>query len=83
MTANSVGPRLLRGYRHVMRFRQIEVFHAVYTHGSISAAARALGVSQPSVSKTLRHAEDSLGFRLFQLARGRLVPTETAYLIRR
>ena len=55
-----------------MRFRQIEVFHAVYTHGSISAAARALGVSQPSVSKTLRHAEDSLGFPLFQLARGRL-----------
>lgn len=81
MTANSVGPRLLRGYRRVMRFRQIEVFHAVYTHGSISAAARALGVSQPSVSKTLRHAEDSLGFPLFQLARGRLVPTDEAHAL--
>lgn len=81
MTANTVGPRLLRGYTRVMRFRQIEVFHAVYTHGSISAAARALGVSQPSISKTLRHAEDSLGFPLFQLARGRLVPTDEAHAL--
>lgn len=64
-----------------MRFRQIEVFHAVYTHGSISAAARALGVSQPSVSKTLHHAEDGLGFRLFELARGRLVPTDEAHAL--
>lgn len=65
----------------MMRFRQIEVFHAVYTHGSISAAARALGVSQPSASKTLRHAEDSLGFPLFQLARGRLIPTDEAHAL--
>ncbi|MBB6425234.1 LysR family transcriptional regulator [Sphingopyxis sp. JAI128] len=81
MSANTVGPQLLRGYTRVMRFCQIEVFHAVYTHGSISAAARALGVSQPSVSKTLRHAEDSLGFPLFQLARGRLVPTDEAHAL--
>ena len=37
-----------------MRLRQIEVFHAVYANGSISAAARALNVSQPAVSKVLR-----------------------------
>ncbi|PKP90350.1 MAG: LysR family transcriptional regulator [Alphaproteobacteria bacterium HGW-Alphaproteobacteria-16] len=66
-----------------MRFRQIEIFHAVYTHGSISAAARALGVSQPSVSKTLRHAEDSLGLTLFQLSRGRLIPTDEAHALMR
>ncbi|MEG3179357.1 LysR family transcriptional regulator [Sphingomonas sp. LT1P40] len=66
-----------------MRFRQLEVFHAVYTHGSISAAARALGVSQPSVSKTLHHAEDNLGFTLFQLSRGRLIPTDEAHALMR
>ena len=44
-----------------MRFRQIEVFHAVYTTGSISAAARALHVSQPSVSKVLHHTQYQLG----------------------
>lgn len=81
MTAKAVGPVLLQGYRGGMRFRQIEVFHAVYTHGSISAAARVLGVSQPSVSKTLRHAEDNLGFQLFQLARGRLIPTDEAHAL--
>lgn len=64
-----------------MRFRHIEIFHAVYTNGSISAAARALGVSQPSVSKMLRHAEDQLGFALFQLVRGRLAPTDEAHAL--
>ena len=44
-----------------MNLRHIEIFHAVYVSGSISAAARALGVSQPSVSKTLRHAEIGAG----------------------
>lgn len=81
MSVKGTGPQLLREYSRGMRFRQIEVFHAVYTHGSISAAARALGVSQPSVSKTLRHAEDGLGFSLFQLARGRLVPTDEAHAL--
>lgn len=83
MIAKAVGPASRPGYSGGMRFRQIEIFHAVYTHGSISAAARALGVSQPSVSKTLHHAEDSLGFALFQLARGRLVPTDEAHALMR
>jgi DNA-binding transcriptional LysR family regulator len=64
-----------------MRLRQIEVFHAVYLNGSISAAARALNVSQPSVSKVLRHTEDQLGFTLFQLVRGRLAPTDEAHAL--
>lgn len=61
-----------------MNLRQIEIFHAVYLNGSVSAAARALGISQPSVTKTLRHAEDKLGFPLFDRRHGRLVPTEDA-----
>ncbi|QVM85311.1 LysR family transcriptional regulator [Novosphingobium decolorationis] len=62
-----------------MRLRHIEIFHAVYEQGSISEAARALNVSQPSVSKVLRHAEDQLGYELFQRTRGRLVATEAAH----
>ena len=62
-----------------MRFRQIEVFHAVYTTGSISAAARALHVSQPSVSKVLHHTQYQLGLELFTLVRGRLVATDEAH----
>ncbi|WP_033072939.1 LysR family transcriptional regulator [Sphingopyxis sp. MWB1] len=62
-----------------MRLRHIEVFHAVYEHGSVTEAARALNVSQPSVSKVLRHAEDQLGYALFRREKGRLVPTEPAH----
>lgn len=64
-----------------MRFRQIEVFHAVYTTGSISAAARALHVSQPSVSKVLQHTQYQLGLELFKLVRGRLVATDEAHAL--
>src|SRR3546814_2606693 len=60
-----------------MNLRHIEIFHAVYTNGSVSAAARALNISQPSVSKTLRHAESILGFPLFERSAGRLVATDT------
>ena len=61
-----------------MDLRQIEVFHAVYLHGTVSAAARSLNVSQPSVTKVLRHAETSIGLPLFERTRGRLIPTEDA-----
>lgn len=64
-----------------MRFRQIEVFHAVYISGSITGASRALHVSQPSVSKILQHTEAQLGFALFRRLKGRLVPTEEAHLL--
>lgn len=64
-----------------MNLRHIEIFHAVYINGSVSAAARALNISQPSVSKTLRHAESLLGFPLFERGTGRLVPTEDAHTL--
>ena len=64
-----------------MNLRHIEIFHAVYVNGSVSGAARALNVSQPSVSKTLRHAESLLGFPLFQRTKGRLVATEDAHML--
>lgn len=64
-----------------MRLRQIEVFHAVYANGSISAASRALNVSQPAVSKVLRHTETQLGITLFELVRGRLVATDEAHAL--
>ena len=64
-----------------MNLRHIEVFHAVYVNGSVSAAARMLNVSQPSVSKVLRHAESLLGFPLFHRTAGRLIPTDDAHTL--
>lgn len=65
----------------MLKHRHIEVFHAVYQSGSVSAAARALNVSQPSVSKVLRHAESRIGFTLFRIVKGRLVPTDEAHIL--
>ncbi len=61
-----------------MRLRQIEVFHAIYTSGTMTNAARLLNVSQPSISKVLAHAEQQLGYPLFERVRGKLVPTPEA-----
>lgn len=61
-----------------MRLRQIEVFYAVYSAGSISKAGELLGVSQPAVSKVLRHTEDTLGYPLFERTSTGLVPTKEA-----
>lgn len=61
-----------------MRLRHIEVFHAVYSCGSVTRAAEVLKVSQPSISKVLAHAEQQLGFALFNRVRGKLIPTSEA-----
>lgn len=64
-----------------MQMKQIEVFHAVYSTGSVSNAARLLNVSQPAVSKTLQRAEDQLGFLLFKRVKGKLIATDEAHVL--
>ncbi len=61
-----------------MRLRHVEVFHAVYTCGSMTKAASLLNVSQPSISKVLAHAETQIGFPLFDRQGGKLTPTPEA-----
>ena len=64
-----------------MNFRHVEVFFAVMTCGTVTEAARQLGVSQPSVTTTIQQAEARLGLRLFQREGGRLVPTAEARIL--
>lgn len=59
-----------------MNLRHIEVLHAVLQTGSVGQAARLLGVSQPAASKLIRHAEQRVGFQLFERVKGRLIPTQ-------
>lgn len=61
-----------------MRTRHIEVFQAVLRTGSISGAARMLRVSQPAVTRTLQHAQNTLGYQLFHRQGQRMVPTPEA-----
>ena len=64
-----------------MNFRHVEVFFAVMTCGTVTEAARQLGVSQPSVTTTIQQAEAGFGIRLFQRESGRLVPTAEARIL--
>ena len=48
-----------------MNIAQLRAFHAVAKHGTFSAAALALGVSQPAVTQHVRGLEETIGGRLF------------------
>ncbi|WP_198672275.1 LysR family transcriptional regulator [Pseudogemmobacter bohemicus] len=58
--------------------REIEVFVTVMQLGSVSGAARALNMAQPSVSKAIALIERRHGMALFERRRGRLVATGAA-----
>lgn len=59
-----------------MTVRDLELFVAVCEEGGVTAAARALGVAQPSVSQAVRALEERFGVRLFDRMPRRMVPTE-------
>lgn len=61
-----------------LNLRQIEIFRAVMTTGSISGASQLLFVSQPAVSRLLSHTEQRVGFALFERIKGRLYATPEA-----
>ena len=48
-----------------MNFAQLRAFYAVAQHGTFSAAAQALSVSQPAVTQHVRALEEAIGNRLF------------------
>ena len=60
--------------------RQLEAFEAMMVAGSVSGAAVALNVSQPSVSRLLQELEIDTGLSLFDRSHGRLAPTEQGLL---
>ena len=48
-----------------MELRQLEHFLAAAQHGSLNAAAEAVAISQPALTKSIRRLESTLGVRLF------------------
>jgi DNA-binding transcriptional LysR family regulator len=63
-----------------MDVKLLEAFRAVVDHRSVTAAAAAMGVSQPAVSAQIVRLEESVGFALFERAGGRLKPTAEGLL---
>lgn len=64
-------------------FWGIEVFLAIVEEGSISAAARRLGVSPPAISQQLSALEAQLGSTLFDRSARPFAPTQAGLLFRR
>ena len=52
------------------------VFDAIYLHGGISGAARALHLTQPAISHALRRLREVFNDPLFQRSGNRMVPTD-------
>lgn len=71
---NSAGPLRTRS----LSMRQLEVFHAIMTTGSMSGAALMLHVSQPALSRALALCESRLGYPLFERTGRRLQATPEA-----
>lgn len=59
-------------------FAQLNVFHAVMVTGSVSRAAKLLGMSQSGASRMLTQLEAATGLQLFERAHQRLIPTPNA-----
>ena len=58
--------------------RQVEAFRSVMMTGGITAAADALNVTQPAVSRLIRDLEEIVEITLFERVGARLVPTVEA-----
>lgn len=66
-----------------VKLRHIRAFLDIAEAGNLSAVARAQGITQPALSRTLSELEDLLGRPLFDRQGRRLVLTEAGTLFRR
>jgi DNA-binding transcriptional LysR family regulator len=64
-----------------LNVRALEAFREIVRSGSVTAAAAALKLSQPSVSRLLAALEQELGYPVFLRRKGRLEPTPQAMLL--
>ncbi|MBO6826486.1 MAG: LysR family transcriptional regulator [Sneathiella sp.] len=63
----------------VLTLQRIEIFKMIYETGSITEAAKRLGLAQPTVSRHLSYFESALKLKLFSNDRGRIKPTWEAH----
>ncbi len=61
--------------------RQLQVFLAVWEHRSFSKAAKAIFLTQPTVSGHIKTLEESLGVRLFDRAGKQVLPTKAGEIL--
>jgi len=62
----------------MLSWEDLRLFHAAWTHGSLTRAAHALGLAQATMSRRLERLEADAGHTLFRRTRSGLVPTDAA-----
>jgi DNA-binding transcriptional LysR family regulator len=65
----------------MIQSRQIEAFRAVMRTGAMTAAAEAIHVTQPAVSRLIRDLEQDIGFALFHRRGNMVAPTSEAHAL--
>ena len=68
----------MRIRRYLPNLSLLLAFDGVMRHGSVTAAAQELGLTQSTVSRLIQTLEDQIGQPLFLRHRRRLIPTEGA-----
>ena len=66
-----------------MDIRLMQYYLAVVREGNISAAAEALHVSQPALSRQMKDLEEELGVTLFQRGSRRITLTKEGMILRK
>ena len=69
---------VLRIRRYLPNLSLLLAFDGVMRHGSVTASAQELGLTQSTVSRLIQTLEDQMGQPLFSRHRRRLIPTEAA-----
>ena len=72
------GMNVMRIRRYLPNLSLLLAFDGVMRHGSVTAAAQELGLTQSTVSRLIQTLENQMGQPLFGRHRRRLVPTEAA-----
>jgi DNA-binding transcriptional LysR family regulator len=62
-----------------LTFRQLRLFLALADTGSVSAAARALHVTQPTASMQLKEITQSIGMPVYEVVGKRVFLTEACH----
>lgn len=61
----------------MLNLAELEQFAAFAELGTLSKAAEQLHISQPTITRTMRHVEEAFGVSLFQRGKNRIVLNET------
>ncbi len=65
-----------------MELRTLRYFYTIAEEENITKAADVLHITQPTLSRQLKHLEDELGTELFRRERQRLVLTEAGTFLK-